>query len=100
MLRGAVSNLIENAFQAAPGGRVRLVSHGVDSKVVIAVEDTGPGVAPDLLPKIFDPYFSTKTTGTGLGLAIARKAIEEHGGRIHAENVTPGLRVVIELPIR
>jgi signal transduction histidine kinase len=100
MLRGAVANLIENAFQAAPGGRVCLGSHGVDSKVVIQVEDTGPGVAPDLLPKIFDPYFSTKTTGTGLGLAIARKAIEEHGGRIHAENVSPGLRVVIELPIR
>ena len=75
MLRGAVANLIENAFQAAAGGRVRLGSHGVDSKVVIAVEDTGPGVAPHLLPKIFDPYFSTKTSGTGLGLAIARKAI-------------------------
>ena len=100
LLRGAVANLIENAFQAAPGGRVRLGSHGVDSKVVIAVEDTGPGVPPDLLPKIFDPYFSTKSTGTGLGLAIARKAIEEHGGYIRAENVSPGLRVVIELPLR
>jgi signal transduction histidine kinase/HAMP domain-containing protein len=100
LLRGAVANLIENALQAAPGGRVRLGSMGVDSKVVIEVEDTGPGVAPELLPKIFDPYFSTKSTGTGLGLAIARKAIEEHGGRIHAENVNPGLRVVIELPVR
>ena len=100
LLRGAVANLIENALQATPGGRVRLQSHGVDSKVVIAVEDTGPGVAPELLPKIFDPYFSTKTTGTGLGLAIARKAVEEHGGRIHAENVHPGLRVEIELPVR
>ncbi|MFL6246574.1 MAG: ATP-binding protein [Thermoanaerobaculia bacterium] len=100
LLRGAVANLIENALQATPGGRVRLQSHGVDSKVVIAVEDSGPGVAPELLPKIFDPYFSTKTTGTGLGLAIARKAVEEHGGRIHAENVNPGLRVEIELPIR
>ena len=98
LLRGAVTNLIENAFQAAAGGRVRLASHGVDSKVVIDVEDTGPGVAPELLPKIFDPYFSTKSTGTGLGLAIARKAIEEHGGVIRAENVHPGLRVVIELP--
>jgi signal transduction histidine kinase/HAMP domain-containing protein len=100
LLRGAVANLIENALQAAPGGRVRLQSHGVDSKVVIAVQDSGPGVAPELLPKIFDPYFSTKTTGTGLGLAIARKAVEEHGGRIHAENVNPGLRVQIELPVR
>ncbi|HVE72593.1 MAG TPA: ATP-binding protein, partial [Thermoanaerobaculia bacterium] len=100
LLRGAVSNLIENAFQAAPSGRVRLASHGVDSKVVIGVEDNGPGVAPELLPRIFDPYFSTKSTGTGLGLAIARKAIEEHGGVIRAENVHPGLRVVIELPTR
>ncbi len=98
LLRGAVANLIENAFQAAPGGRVRLGSEAVDSKVVISVEDSGPGVSPDVLPKIFDPYFSTKSTGTGLGLAIARKAIEEHGGRIHAENVNPGLRVIIELP--
>ncbi|HYK00118.1 MAG TPA: ATP-binding protein [Thermoanaerobaculia bacterium] len=99
LLRGAIANLIENAFQAAPGGRVRLGSEGVDSKVVISVEDSGPGVAPDVLHKIFDPYFSTKSTGTGLGLAIARKAIEEHGGRIHAENVNPGLRVMIELPL-
>jgi signal transduction histidine kinase/HAMP domain-containing protein len=100
LLRGAVANLIENAFQAAAGGRVRLAAQGVDSKVVIGVEDDGPGVAPELLPKIFDPYFSTKSTGTGLGLAIARKAIEEHGGVIRAENVHPGLRVVIELPLR
>ncbi|HVR38066.1 MAG TPA: HAMP domain-containing sensor histidine kinase, partial [Thermoanaerobaculia bacterium] len=100
MLRGAVANLIENAFQAAPRGRVRLDSQSVDSKVVIAVEDNGPGVAPEMLPRIFDPYFSTKSSGTGLGLAIARKAVEEHGGRIHAENANPGLRVVIELPVR
>ncbi len=100
LLRGAVANLIENAFQAAPGGRVRLGSHGVDSKVVISVEDSGPGVPPEVLPRIFDPYFSTKSSGTGLGLAIARKAVEEHGGAIHAENVNPGLRVVIELPVR
>jgi len=100
LLRGALANLIENAFQAAPGGRVRLGSRGVDSKVVIDVEDNGPGVPAEELPRIFEPYFSTKSTGTGLGLAIARKAIEEHGGRIHAENVNPGLRVVIELPVR
>lgn len=100
LLRGAVANLIENAFQAAPSGRVRLGSYGVDSKVVISVEDSGPGVPPEVLGRIFDPYFSTKSSGTGLGLAIARKAVEEHGGAIRAENVNPGLRVVIELPVR
>jgi two-component system nitrogen regulation sensor histidine kinase NtrY len=100
LLRGAVSNLIENAFQATSGGRVRLASSAADGMVSIAVEDSGPGVDHDVLPRIFDPYFSTKSSGTGLGLAIARKAIEEHGGRIHAENVNPGLRVVIQLPVR
>jgi len=100
LLRGAIANLIENALQAAPGGRVRLGSYGVDSKVRIRVEDDGPGVPAAVLPKIFDPYFSTKSSGTGLGLAIARKAIEEHGGSVHAENLEPGLRVEIELPVR
>src|SRR6185369_5948661 len=100
LLRGAIANLIENALQAAPGGRVSLVSHGVDSKAVISIEDDGPGVPPELLPKIFDPYFSTKSSGTGLGLAIARKAIEEHGGSVRAENLEPGFRVEIELPLK
>ena len=98
LLRGAVANLIENALQANPQGHVRLGSRAVDSRVIISVEDDGPGVPPDMLPKIFDPYFSTKSTGTGLGLAIARKAVEEHGGSVRAENLSPGLRVEIELP--
>ena len=100
LLRGAIANLIENAFQAAPGGRVRLASYCVDSKVIVSVDDDGPGVAPELLPKIFDPYFSTKSSGTGLGLAITRKAIEEHGGTVQAENLNPGFRISLELPVR
>jgi signal transduction histidine kinase len=99
LLHGAVSNLIENAFQAAaPGGSVTLASRALDSTVEISVRDSGPGAPPELLPRIFDPYFSTKSTGTGLGLAIARKAVEEHGGRIWAENLEPGFRIVVELP--
>jgi signal transduction histidine kinase len=100
LIRGAIANLIENAFQAAPGGKVRLASESFDSRVRISVEDSGPGVAPELLPKIFDPYFSTKSSGTGLGLAIARKAVEEHGGSVHAENLENGFRISVELPLK
>ena len=99
LLRGAIANLIENAFQAAPGGKVRLGSYAVDSRVIVSVEDSGPGVPPELISRIFDPYFSTKSAGTGLGLAIARKAVEEHGGSVRAQNLHPGFRISIELPI-
>jgi signal transduction histidine kinase len=65
----------------------------------IAVLDSGPGVPPDLLPRIFDPYFSTHDTGTGLGLPIARRIAEEHGGEISAHNrPAGGLEVAITIP--
>ena len=70
-----------------------------DGQARVSVLDTGPGVAPDLLTRIFDPYFSTHDTGTGLGLPIARRIAEEHGGAITARNRPEGgLEVMVTLP--
>ena len=102
LLSRAVRNLIENALRAASvsGGRVVVKVAQTDGLARIAVADSGPGVAPDLLPRIFDPYFSTHDTGTGLGLAIARRIAEEHGGTITARNrAAGGLEVTVTLPV-
>ena len=84
----ALVNLIENALQAMPeGGTLSLAARGAEAssghrRIAIEVRDTGCGIPESLLPRLFEPYFSTKSGGTGLGLGLARRAIEEHGGTI------------------
>ena len=101
LLSRAVRNLLENALRASPeGGVVEVVlAPAGDESVVIQVRDQGPGVDPQNLPRIFEPYFSTHDSGTGLGLAITRRIVQEHGGRIEAQNQADGgLLVEITLP--
>ena len=88
-------NLATNAMDAmAPvsGARtltIRSERHGED-EIAIAIDDTGPGVPPEILGRIFEPFFSTKEHGTGMGLAICRSIVEAHDGRISAENLPQG----------
>lgn len=100
VLSRALVNLIENALQAMPeGGALEVTAGpaaGLAPGVRIAVSDTGIGIDPAVLPRIFEPYFSTKTGGSGLGLAIARRAVEEHGGTIHIAS-RPGVGTVVSL---
>jgi signal transduction histidine kinase len=89
LLARALVNLVENALQALDGhGRleVRLIVDEGASRAQIEVEDTGPGIAPELHARIFEPFFSTKTGGSGLGLALVRKIAEEHGGGVTLES--------------
>jgi two-component system nitrogen regulation sensor histidine kinase NtrY len=89
VLSRAIVNLVENAVQAmAEGGTLRVgVAHEpARDEVVLSVGDTGPGLAPEVRARLFEPYFSTKSGGTGLGLAIVRRAVEAHAGRIEVES--------------
>ncbi|MEM8934715.1 MAG: ATP-binding protein, partial [Acidobacteriota bacterium] len=102
LLGRAIRNLLENALRAAEpsGGEVELAVSIGDDRAMIEVADSGPGVDPMKLERIFEPYFSTYDTGTGLGLAITRRIVEQHGGEIEARNrAGGGLTVMIKLPL-
>jgi signal transduction histidine kinase len=94
-LRQALLNLVRNAREAmaaAGQGRLRVgvVARagrgGDDKQVCITVTDSGPGIPPENLGKIFEPFFSTKDKGTGLGLALVQQIVVEHGGRVEVES--------------
>jgi two-component system nitrogen regulation sensor histidine kinase NtrY len=100
LISRVLSNLVGNSVDALQGrGTIRIRVDRRDGRIETAVEDDGPGVPPEILPRLFDPYFSAKSGGTGLGLAIAKKIVEEHGGRIAAGNrAKGGFRVAFDLP--
>ena len=97
----ALANIVENALHAMTGrGSLTLTSRVDDGWVVVRVEDTGIGMDEEALARVFEPYFSTKTTGTGLGLPIALRNIELSGGQIQVESEKGrGTAVTIRLPI-
>ena len=96
----ALANVVENALHAMPGnGSLRLTSSVDEGWVSIRVEDSGIGMDADALARVFEPYFSTKTTGTGLGLPIALRNIELSGGHVGVESEKGrGTAVTIKLP--
>ncbi len=106
-VRQILNNLIVNGVEAvenSPDGRVvattRLETVGSADYVTIIVTDNGPGFAREVLGHLFDPYVTSKPKGTGLGLAIVKKIVEEHGGRVEADNPPEGGgRVRVSLPM-
>ena len=85
-------NLVLNALDAMPnGGNLEVeLRHCADGFVKLEVHDTGPGIAPELMPHLFEPFVSSKETGLGLGLVVSRRIAEAHGGSLKAVNAPRG----------
>ena len=97
----ALANVVENALHAMPGQGELIVSAAAEAdSVVVTVRDTGVGMDEEALARVFEPYFSTKTSGTGLGLPIARRNVELSGGSIEVESRKgQGTTVKVRLPV-
>jgi signal transduction histidine kinase len=101
LVRQAVINVALNALQAMPrGGRLRVRTSAEGHVASVEVTDTGPGIPDALREKVFEPFYTTKTSGTGLGLAIVKHVVEVHGGGV---DVAPapggGTRLTLRFPI-
>lgn len=102
MLYQAFLNILINAMQAMPkGGKINVQICSNANAVEIFVEDQGEGIAEDILEKIWDPFFTTKSKGTGLGLGIVKNIIESHGGTVQITNRSvSGAKVTVRIPVK
>jgi signal transduction histidine kinase len=97
-----VLNLLLNALQATEGqGKVAVSVKSRGEFAVIEVADDGPGIAPEHLPNIFRPFYTTKGDGTGLGLSLARRIVEDHHGKIDVTSIVgQGTTFSVQLPLQ
>ncbi len=104
-MQQVVLNLLLNAFDALRDGVARdrsviVRSRRIDSEVLVTVSDCGPGILPEEMDRLFEPFRSTKPGGLGLGLSISRSIVASHGGRMWAEsNATGGATLGFSLPV-
>lgn len=101
-IRAVLNNLLANALRYTPaGGSISVSVQREENKVRVEVSDTGSGIAPEVLPFVFDRFYKGRdSSGTGLGLAIAKQLVQAHGGEIHAESaLDQGTRIWFTLGI-
>ncbi len=105
LIKQVLLNLAQNSIKAMEGGGTLLVSAAEvtsadgEKALELKVSDTGCGIDPKDLPRIFDPFFSTRKGGTGLGLSVASQIVDKHGGKISAESTLGvGTKMIITLP--
>jgi signal transduction histidine kinase len=102
-LKEILVNVLLNAREAIHGrGQVLVTAReGPDNVIEVSVQDDGPGIPPERIERIFEPYFTTKEKGTGIGLAIVKQHVEMYGGTVGAESMLgKGARFVLHLPTR
>jgi signal transduction histidine kinase len=101
-LTQALINIMKNGMQAmGKGGTLRIEAKPMKEEVEVIISDSGPGIPPEQMEKIFNYYYTTKKEGVGLGLPIAHRIIEAHGGRLKIESrVGSGTKAITTLPIK
>jgi signal transduction histidine kinase len=99
-IRQVILNLLRNAREATPrGGRIRVAMRAEGEDVLLSISDTGAGVPHDVVPQIFDAFFTTKEHGTGLGLPLVRQIVVAHGGTIECSSEPGhGTTFLVRLP--
>jgi signal transduction histidine kinase len=102
LLKVALAHLMRNSLEATPAqGEIHVTTAADPSHTTLVIQDTGRGMSPEVLAKIFEPYFTTKVGGTGLGMVFVRQIIDEHRGTIDLQSeVGRGTTVTIRLPVR
>jgi signal transduction histidine kinase len=101
-LKQILLNLMKNGIEAMQqGGKLTITSSCDEANVQIMISDTGEGIAPEYLSRIFDPFFSMKEEGTGLGLPISMRMVKNHGGDLQVQSkLGEGTQFTISLPIQ
>jgi signal transduction histidine kinase len=97
-----LGNLLTNAYQAMDNrGKMTISARQDGNMVAISVKDSGPGISPENMQKLFEPLFTTKLRGIGLGLAVSRRFVEANGGRLEVHSETgKGSTFIVYLPIQ
>jgi signal transduction histidine kinase len=99
-LRQVFSNLFRNSKEAGQGAvRIEVTAARHEHEAEIRVRDNGPGIPPDVLEKIFIPFFTTKSSGTGLGLALVHRIVTDHGGKVTVVSGQEGTTFILSLPV-
>jgi len=102
LLKQAFINVLQNAFEAMPERGIltlRSWRHGATGMLAVGISDTGPAIPPQIISKMFEPFYTTKLDRTGLGLSITHRIVTEHGGFINVNSDEDGTRVHIYLPV-